>query len=272
MTHEQLPSNTDAPTGENALSRRGALTALGGLGVFALGAEAQPARRRRNPRQRSEPVIGEKELGWDRAKGEYVVPDLGYDYDALEPYIDAKTMEIHHGNHHAGYVRGLNNALRRLQDIREGAGDVALVKHWSRELAFHGSGHVNHALFWATMAPEGDGGGGFPEGVLAERIDRDFGSFALFTAHFKAAARSVEGSGWAWLVYEPVARRLMVNQIEKQQNTDMTGVIPLLGLDVWEHAYYLKYQNRRSEYVDAFMNIVSWPAVAARYADASGDS
>jgi len=255
-----------------ALDRRGALAALGGLGVLAATAgtaAAQPSRRTLRTRGNSPAGLGDAELGWNRTRGEYVLPDLPYPYDALEPHIDAQTMEIHHSKHHAGYVRGLNTALTKLRDIREGSGDVGLIKHWTRELAFHGSGHVNHALFWQMMAPEGQDGGGFPEGPLAERIDRDFGSFAQFTAHFKAAARSVEGSGWAWLVVEPISRRLLVLQMEKQQHADMTGVIPILGVDVWEHAYYLKYQNRRGDYVDAFMNVANWPAAGTRYENAT---
>ena len=266
-----MQQHDDGTTAEGSVSRRAALAAIGGAGVFALGADAaQPARRARAAGNQGPPAFGDEVLGWDRRRGEYVLPELPYAYDALEPHIDAQTMEVHHSKHHQGYVNGLNRALVRLRDIREGAGDVGLIQHWQRQLAFHGSGHLNHALFWATMAPENDGGGGFPEGELAERINRDFGSFAQFTAHFKAAARSVEGSGWAWLVHEPVSGRLMVMQMENQQHADMTGVVPLLGVDVWEHAYYLKYQNRRADYVDAFMRIVSWRAVASRYADVSG--
>jgi Fe-Mn family superoxide dismutase len=142
-------------------------------------------------------------------------------------------------------------------------------QHWSRQLAFHGSGHVNHTLFWLNMASPSAGGGAFPDGALSERINRDFGSFAQFAAHFKAAAGSVEGSGWAWLAWEPVARRLIIMQMENQQHADMTGAVPLLGIDVWEHAYYLRYQNRRSAYVDAFMNVVNWGFVAERFEAAS---
>lgn len=236
------------------LTRRAALTSIGALGVAALATGAE---------QRKPPVVFgllPEQLGWNAATGEYALPNLPYAADALEPHIDAATMEIHHGRHHAAYVSGLNRALAALRSARE-SGDFALVKHWSREVSFHGAGHINHALFWHMMAPAGKGGGGAPDGALAETIDRDFGSFDKFAAHFKAAAVQVEGSGWAWLVHDPISRRLLVIQGEKQQDMMLTGVFPLLGVDVWEHAYYLRYQNRRADYVNAFMNVVNWPYV-----------
>ncbi|MBZ0171327.1 MAG: hypothetical protein K8E66_03015, partial [Phycisphaerales bacterium] len=149
---------------DHTIDRR---TALGTIaGAAALGAFASPT---------AASSFSPKDLGWNVDKGEYEVPPLPYAYDALEPHIDEQTMRIHHGKHHAGYVRGLNKALLNLRDIREGSGDAGLIKHWSRELSFHGSGHVNHSLFWAGMAPAGKGGGGYPApgGDLAKRIDRD---------------------------------------------------------------------------------------------------
>ncbi len=211
------------------------------------------------------PAITAAQLGWDAAKGEYVLPALPYPKEALEPHIDAATMEVHHAKHHAAYVAGLNKALAELRRIREGQGDPGLVKHWSRELAFHGAGHFNHCLFWLGMAPAGKGGGGQPGGELAKAIERDFGTFEKFAAHLKAAAGQVEGGGWAWLAAEPASRRLLVLQVEKQQDMFPAGLIPLLGIDVWEHAYYLKYQNRRSDYVNAFMSVANWPFVASLY-------
>lgn len=210
------------------------------------------------------------ELGWDAAKGEYTLPALPYAHDALEPHLDAQTMEIHHTKHHAGYVKGLNTALTKLAEIRAGSGDASLIKHWSRELSFHGAGHVNHAIFWVTMAPASAGGGGEPTGPLADAINRDFGSFSAFSTHFQAAANAVEGSGWAWLVHEPTAGRLLVLQGEKQQDMMLTGATPLLGVDVWEHAYYLRYQNKRADYVKAFMNTVNWSRVGQHLAVARG--
>lgn len=202
-------------------------------------------------------------------KGEFVLPKLPYEYNALEPHIDAQTMEIHHSKHHQAYVNGLNKAAAELAKARE-SGDMALVKHWSRELAFHGGGHINHALFWNTMAPAEKGGGGRPEGALAEAINRDFGSFEKFAAHFSAAANAVEGAGWAWLVFDRLSGRLMVQQMEKQQNLLLTGAAPLLGCDVWEHAYYLKHQNKRADYVKAWWNVVAWAKVGELFEVARG--
>lgn len=199
----------------------------------------------------------------------YELPPLPYAYDALEPYIDEQTMRLHHDKHHQGYVNGLNKALEKLAAARE-AGDFALVKHLSREAAFHGSGHLLHSIFWPNMAPAGQGGGGEPSGELAEQIAQDFGSFAAFQAHFSAAAKSVEGSGWGLLVWEPNAGQLEVLQAEKHHNLTQWGVVPLLVLDVWEHAYYLKYQNNRGAYVEAWWNVVNWADVAERFRAARG--
>jgi Fe-Mn family superoxide dismutase len=244
---------------EVSIDRR-TMLAAGSLAALASVAGAQPAEippMIRPPGSGRAPCLVPEALGWDAGKGQYVLPPLAYAYNALEPHIDARTMEIHHGKHHAAYVAGVNRAMAELARIREGA-DAALVKHWSRELSFHLSGHVNHALFWRMMAPAGKGGGGQPSGELASLMDRDFGGFDKFAAHFKAAAAQVEGGGWAWLVYEPFSGRLMVVQQEKQQDMMPTGARPVLGIDVWEHAYYLKYQNQRSAYVDAWFNVINW--------------
>lgn len=253
------------------ISRREALASALVMGGFGAAAIAQPTATLASASSASaRRLLSQSELGWDEAKGEYTLPRLPYAYDALEPHLDAATMEIHHARHHAGYVRGMNTALAKLADIRSGSGDASLIKHWSRELSFHGAGHVNHALFWITMASPNAGGGGTPTGPLADAIARDFGSFDAFSAHFQAAANAVEGSGWAWLVHEPTAGRLMILQGEKQQDMMMTGVTPLLGVDVWEHAYYLRYQNKRADYVKAFMNVIDWSRVARHHAIATG--
>lgn len=217
-------------------------------------------------------LLTAEDLGYDAAKGEYVLPPLPYAPDALEPHIDAQTMSIHHGRHHAAYVNGLNNAIRKLAEIRDGTGDPALVAFWQRQLSFHGGGHVNHTIFWKTMAPadQNGGGGGQPQSELADAIAASFGSFAKFASHFAAAAGSVEGSGWAWLCVEPMSGRLIISHMQSQQDLMFPGAVPLMGVDVWEHAYYLKYQNRRADYVRAFMNVINWPAVAERYARAKG--
>jgi len=246
---------------DRTINRRTAMGALGAMGIGAMGASAAGARTAHDHTI----YLTADDLGWDEESRRYALPDLPYAHDALEPAIDEQTMRIHHGRHHAGYVRGLNNALDELAKIRSGQGDAGLIKHWSRELAFHGSGHVNHALFWKVMAPPNDGGGGRPTGALAMAINTSFGSFDGFRTHFAAASKSVEASGWGWLAYEPATGNLLVLQTEKQQNMLTTGLMPILGVDVWEHAYYLKYQNRRGAYVDAFFDVINWPFVGELY-------
>ena len=195
------------------------------------------------------------------------LPPLPYAYDALEPYIDEQTMRLHHDIHHQGYVSGLNSAEAKLAEARA-AGDFASVKHLSREAAFHGSGHLLHSIFWPNMIAASEAKAA-PEGALAKAIDDSFGSFQAFKGQFIAASIAVEGSGWGILAYRPADGALVILTAEKHQNLTQWGVIPLLVLDVWEHAYYLKYQNRRGEYVNGFFNIINWDDVAARYADAS---
>ncbi len=244
-------------TSKTTLGRRDALALIGGAGVAALTASAVAQNTPAAAPGKGHALTPDA-LGWDEASGQYVLPKLPYAYTALEPVIDAQTMEIHHSKHHAGYVKGLNTALTELAKIRSGSGDAGLIKHWERELAFHGGGHINHSLFWLNMSPPSAGTAPRPSGALAQRIEQSFGSFDGFAAQFTAAANAVEGSGWCWLVYDNLSRRLLVQQMEKQQNGLMTGVTPLLGVDVWEHAYYLKYQNRRAEYVKAWMGVVNW--------------
>jgi Fe-Mn family superoxide dismutase len=196
------------------------------------------------------------------------LPPLPYAYDALEPYIDEQTMHLHHDIHHAGYVKGLNTAEAKLAEARA-SGDYALVKHWSREAAFHGSGHLLHSIFWPNMIAAAQAKAA-PDGALAAAIDRDFGSFDAFKAQFAAASNAVEGSGWGILAYRPADQALVILTAEKHQNLTQWGVVPLLVLDVWEHAYYLKYQNRRGEYVSNFFSIINWDDVATRYLQARG--
>jgi Fe-Mn family superoxide dismutase len=191
---------------------------------------------------------------------EHTLPPLPYPYDALEPFIDKETMTIHHDKHHDAYVKGLNKAEQELAKARA-ANDFALVQHWERQAAFHGGGHFLHTLFWSVMAPSGKGGGGEPAGILAEKIKEDFGTVEAFKAQFSAAAAAVEGSGWALLHYRPMDKRLIVLQAENQQKLSAWGTTPILGIDVWEHAYYLKYQNKRADYVKAWWNVVNWAAV-----------
>jgi Fe-Mn family superoxide dismutase len=200
------------------------------------------------------------DAGWSPASFE--LPPLPYTYDALEPAIDARTMKIHHDLHHAAYVKGLNAALSNLNAARA-SGDMSAIQALSRQLAFHGGGHYNHTVFWANMAPTGTRTE--PSERLSERLKADFGSVDAFKAHFSAAAKAVEGSGWAVLGWNASLDELVVLTMLNQQDLTILGTEPLLMLDVWEHAYYLKYQNRRAEYVDAWWSVVNWRNVSERF-------
>ena len=194
----------------------------------------------------------------------FELPNLPYAHDALEPHIDARTMEIHHGKHHAGYTNKLNNAVTGTD--MEGKDIESLLRDHSDNGAVrnNGGGFWNHSLFWTSMSPNG---GGAPSGALGEAIDRDFGSFENFKDEFSKAAATRFGSGWAWLCVNN--GKLEVCSSANQDNPLMPGVgcggHPILGLDVWEHAYYLNYQNRRPDYINAFFNVVDWNAVGARF-------
>ncbi|MBX3729338.1 MAG: superoxide dismutase [Candidatus Sumerlaeia bacterium] len=194
--------------------------------------------------------------------GKWVLPALRYDYNALEPHIDAQTMEIHHSRHHAAYVNGLIEAEARMADARA-SGDNALIEYWTRKASFNGGGHFLHCLFWDCMSPEG--AGGEPRGQLARQIEKQFGSFQAFRDQFSAAARTVEGSGWGILGYQIAGARLTILQGLNQNLLSQWAIIPLLAIDVWEHAYYLKYQNRRADYVQAWWNVVDWKSVGRRF-------
>jgi len=198
----------------------------------------------------------------------YELPDLPYDYDALEPHIGSRIMELHHDKHHQGYVNGANAALESLEAMRESEdfGDIKSVK---RALAFHLSGHVNHTIFWQNMHPDG---GGQPKGDLADQIEQDFGSYEAFVSEFAATAGGVEGSGWAQLHYDPVGQQLLIGAAENHQNQTPQATTPILVCDVWEHAYYLQYENNRGEYVDNFMNVINWDDVAQRFERAQGST
>ncbi|ART76926.1 superoxide dismutase [Sutcliffiella horikoshii] len=197
--------------------------------------------------------------------GQHTLPPLPYPYNALEPYISREIMELHHQKHHKSYVDGLNKAEMKMLEARE-TGDFDLIKHWEREAAFHGSGHYLHTMFWDNMSPNG---GGHPSGRLMQQIVQDFGSYEKFKKHFSEAADKVEGVGWALLVWSPRAHRLEILQTEKQQLFTQWDTIPLLGLDVWEHAYYLQYKNNRKDYIDKWWNLVNWKDVEKRYQEAS---
>jgi Fe-Mn family superoxide dismutase len=192
--------------------------------------------------------------------GKYVLPALAYDYAALEPHIDAETMRLHHDKHHAGYVKGLNGALEQLAALDAASGEVspALLGGLQEDLSFNAGGHLLHTLFWLTMGP---GAGGEPKGDLADALTKSFGSVEAFRSRFAKVAGGVKGSGWAILAHEPVADRLFILQVKQHDLQLVPNAVPLLPLDVWEHAYYLKYHNVRADYVKAWWDVVNWSAV-----------
>ena len=195
----------------------------------------------------------------------YVLPDLPYAYDALEPHISAEIMELHHSKHHQNYVNGANAALEKLEAARKDGSIAAVVTALSKDLAFNLGGHTNHSLFWENLGPNG---GGKPTGALAAAIDADFGSFEEFQKHFAAAALGLQGSGWAVLAYDKIGERLVIEQMTDQQGNLSIDLVPLLLLDMWEHAFYLQYKNVKADYVAAVWNVFNWDEVAARYAAA----
>ena len=199
----------------------------------------------------------------------YTLPELPYAHDALAPHIDAKTMEIHHGKHHNGYVTKLNAALEGTdldsKSVEDLVSDLSAVPEAKRgAVRNNGGGHANHSLFWTILSADG---GGEPTGALADAIKAEFGSFDDFKTKFSDAAKTRFGSGWAWLSVD--GGKLTVESTPNQDSPLMEGRTPVLGLDVWEHAYYLNYQNRRPDYVEAFFNLVNWSAVGERYAAAT---
>lgn len=196
----------------------------------------------------------------------YTLPELPYDYSALEPHISAKIMELHHDKHHAAYVAGANTALEKLAAARESS-DFTAVPKLEKDLAFNLGGHLNHSIFWKNLSPNG---GGEPEGEVAAAIQDAFGSFDAFKGQFTNVATSIQGSGWAVLAYDTVAGKLTTFQLFDQQGNVPVGTLPVLQLDMWEHAFYLDYLNVKGDYVKAFWNIVNWEDVAARLEAAKG--
>ncbi len=235
---------------ENELSRReimkgvGAAATVGVLSQF-LSSEALAA----NPKEGGAPPFIHK------------LPPLPYPDDALEPVIDKETVKIHHNKHFAAYIEGLDSALKKLEKART-SGNFEAIKAVSRDLAFNGSGVVLHWIYFSTIGPKA---GGTPSGPVADAIKKDFGSFETFWKQFAAASKAVEASGWGILAWEPFSKKLIVMQAEKHQNLTSWGTMPLMVCDVWEHAYYLKYQNRRAEYVDNFAKIIDWKKVGERF-------
>ena len=191
----------------------------------------------------------------------YTLPELPYDYAALEPHISAKIMELHHDKHHKTYVDGANTALEKLEAARA-SGDFTTIPKLEKDLAFHLGGHSNHTVFWNNLS--GDGGGQ-PEGELQAAIDEFFGGFEGFQKHFTETATSIQGSGWSVLAWDSVGSRLNIVQLFDQQGNIPVGTHPVLMLDMWEHAFYLDYLNVKADYVKAFWSIVNWQDVQARF-------
>lgn len=198
----------------------------------------------------------------------YSLPDLPYDYSALEPHQIAQILELHHDKHHAGYVTGANQTLEKLAEARD-KGDFASIVALEKNLAFHVSGHVLHSIYWNNMSPDG---GGEPTGELSAAIDEHFGSFEGFKGQLSQATVTVQGSGWGALAWEPLAGRLVVQQVYDHQSNLTNGSAPLLVIDAWEHAYYLQYKNVRPDFVAAFWNVVNWNDVSARFDSARSTS
>lgn len=194
----------------------------------------------------------------------YVLPDLPYDYSALEPHISGKIMELHHQKHHATYVKNANSVLEQLDEARK-KDDFARVSALERALAFNLSGHILHSIFWRNMTPKG---GGTPQGDFANAMQKDFGDFGRFRKQLTEVASTIMGSGWAALVWEPIGKRLLITQIYDHQSNLAQAGVPLMVLDAWEHAYYLQYQNRKTEFFEAAWQVWNWQDIAARYAAA----
>jgi len=192
----------------------------------------------------------------------YSLPDLRYDFGALEPHISGKIMELHHDKHHAGYVKGANQALEKLDEARDKE-DYTRLGALEKSLAFNLSGHVLHSLFWQNLTPKG---GGEPDGELAQAIANDFGSFAKMKRQLTEAAGTIMGSGWGALVWEPLAGKLLTTQIYDHQSNLAQGGVPILVLDAWEHAYYLQYQNKKTDFFEVVWNVWNWEDVAERFA------
>ena len=198
----------------------------------------------------------------------YTLPDLDYDYGALEPHISAQIMQLHHDKHHATYVAGANTALEKLAAARQ-SGDFAAINKLEKDLAFHLGGHINHSVFWKNMSPDG---GGRPDGEVAAAIDEFFGSFEGFQNQFNEVANGIQGSGWSMLVWDTLGQRLNINQLFDQQGNLPVGQLPVLQLDMWEHAFYLQYKNVKADYVKAFWNVVNWADVQQRFAAATSQT
>jgi len=204
-----------------------------------------------------------KPFSTNTVKASYKLPDMPYGYNELEPVISGEIMELHHKKHHQAYVNNLNAALEKYA-AAESKNDVAEMIALQPAIRFNGGGHVNHSIFWTNLAPPKNGGGAPPEGDLAKRIQAQYGSQDKFIEKFNAQTASIQGSGWGWLAYNKAEDRLVIQSCPNQDPLSTTGLIPLLGIDVWEHAYYLQYKNARPDYLKAIWKVVSWKNVADR--------
>jgi superoxide dismutase, Fe-Mn family len=234
---------------DNELTRREAMAVAGAVATVGMISAVLGPEAMAQPPKEGGPAFVHK------------LPPLPYPENALEPVIDKETVKIHYEKHFAGYINGLNGVLQKLDKARA-EGNFEAIKPLSRDLAFHGSGVVLHWIYFTSIGPNA---GGAPKGVIADMIKRDFGSYETFWKQFSAASKDVEASGWGILAWEPFSKRLIVLEAEKHQNLTTWGAMPLMVCDVWEHAYYLKYQNRRADYVDAFAKIIDWPKVEERF-------
>ena len=201
------------------------------------------------------------------------MPKLPYPYDALEPHIDAQTMEIHHSKHHLAYTNGLNDAWEDMSKENQDLGLLTILSDLDQlkpevrgRINFHGGGYNNHELFWNSMKP---GGGGEPGGALKDEIVKEFGSFEKFKEIFSTNTATIQGSGWGWLIYEPKSKKIKFKTTPNQDSPITEELVPLLGLDVWEHAYYLKYENKRPDYITSWWNVVNWEEVEFRFSRAA---
>lgn len=204
----------------------------------------------------------------EQLEKQYKLPDLPYDFGDLEPTISAEIMKIHYTKHHNAYVENLNKAIQQYAEaeLRE---DLPTLIALQQAIKFNGGGHINHSIFWTNLAPVSKGGGTPPKGPLADALNAQFGSLQHFIDDFNTKTGAIQGSGWGWLGYDKAAKQLRITTCANQDPLSTQGLVPLLGIDVWEHAYYLQYKNSRVEYLKAIWNVVNWANVAERYAKAT---
>ena len=249
-----------------SLSRRSVMTAAIPASLFALSGAASFAQVGKASTENSGDGKLAKLFRAGFENGEYKLPPLPYASDALEPHIDKATMELHHGKHHQSYVTNLNKALKTLSQVKGAEIEPSAVEALQRDISFNAGGHFMHTLFWGIMGPNA---GGTPVGTLAAAIDKTFGSFDNFKSYFTKVALSIKGSGWGVLAFDPISGQLMTFGMGDQDTRLAAGTIPLVAIDVWEHAYYLKYQNKRADYIAAWFSTIDWKEVELLFASHS---